>query len=225
MCFVFAGPTISPTNLPVFPVSPVTQDTIVPAVLLGVFTVLGFLAIFILLFITLCLYNKKSNLELEKKTMEQKLTYKENNLQQQIKNLEEKNCELKINLEHQISSASDVDNPIGLQFVKIATEIMNLCSRSAHSDMFYLNAVANIMQSMSKNCTDARSRALVRTVRNSAEELFDKFSEEEWGHISSEPANCGDNKVCCDDVSDLDSAKDFFKLYLGKLDAILQTEG
>ena len=43
--------------------SPLTLDTIVPAALLAVFVVLGFLAIFILLFITFYLYNRKCDLQ------------------------------------------------------------------------------------------------------------------------------------------------------------------
>ena len=248
MCFVFAGPTISPTNLPV---SPVTLDTIVPAVLLGVFTVLGFLAIFILLFIVLCLYNRKTDLEVEKKTMELKLTNKEDqirnldernrelntekgNLQHRIKSLEDRNRELDIekgDLQRQISSAttaSDVDgysdSPVGLQFVKVAMEIRNLCSHNACSDKVYLNAVTSIMQSMSDNYSDKRFRDLVRGVRDSALKLYDTLSDEERQHIS-EPIDCGDSKVCFDDVPDLDSAKAQFTLYLEKLDAIIETEG
>ena len=135
--------------------SPLTLDTIVPAALLAVFVVLGFLAIFILLFITFYLYNRKCDLQQDmlngQAKLERSLEEKEqriNELRSVKEDLQAQNQSLileKVNLQHQISVGSDItdgfpDNPVALHFVKIAMDIKNHCPGSCKAT-FYLEVV------------------------------------------------------------------------------------
>ena len=214
--------------------SPLTLDTIVPAALLAVFVVLGFLAIFILLFITFYLYNRKCDLQQDmlngQAKLERSLEEKEqriNELRSVKEDLQAQNQSLileKVNLQHQISVGSDItdgfpDNPVALHFAKIAMDIKNHCPGSSTA-RFYLVVVGNIMNCLSQHCSDKRFRNLVRDVRDNAQKLFDTLVDGEYQSIQSD---CGDGgNVCTDDVPDLENAKEMFRMYLGKLDALVE---